>query len=128
MKVQAVLNYSTVPKSQLPRKLVVPCPLSNVQCLCYVLISRSLFSLHSATQHSSQHSKQYKPSTQQHLHLHTAQLHTAHCRDKYTSYNTYTLYLIMSPLRLHIFVCFMAKSAFWRVFWALAPYTGVGPI
>jgi len=38
----------------------------------------------------------------------------------------------MSPLRRHIFVCFMAKSAF---FWgggegvsALAPYTRVGPI
>ena len=30
--------------------------------------------------------------------------------------------------RRHIFVCFMAKSAFWRVFSALAPYTGVGPI
>ena len=34
----------------------------------------------------------------------------------------------MSPLRRHIFVCFMAKSAFWRGFSALAPYTGVGPI
>jgi len=34
---------------------------------------------------------------------------------------------IMSPLRRHIFVCFMAKSAFWRGFSALAPYTGVGP-
>jgi len=30
--------------------------------------------------------------------------------------------------RQHIFVCFMAKSAFWRGFSALAPYTGVGPI
>ena len=30
--------------------------------------------------------------------------------------------------RRHIFVCFMAKSAFWRGFSALAPYTGVGPI
>ena len=36
--------------------------------------------------------------------------------------------LFMSPLRRHIFVCFMAKSAFWRGFSALAPYTGVGPI
>ena len=36
--------------------------------------------------------------------------------------------LIMSPLRRHIFVCFMAKSAFWRGFSALAPYTGVVPI
>jgi len=35
--------------------------------------------------------------------------------------------VIMSPLRRHIFVCFMAKSAFWRCFSALAPYTGVGP-
>jgi len=35
---------------------------------------------------------------------------------------------IMSPLRRHIFVCFMAKSAFWRGFSALAPYTGVGRI
>ena len=34
----------------------------------------------------------------------------------------------MSPLRRHIFVCFMAKSAFWRGFAALAPYTGVEPI
>jgi len=24
--------------------------------------------------------------------------------------------IVMSPLRRHIFVCFMAKSAFWRVF------------
>jgi len=31
----------------------------------------------------------------------------------------------MSPLRRHIFVCFMAKSTFWRGFSALAPYTGV---
>jgi len=31
-------------------------------------------------------------------------------------------------LRRHIFVCFMAKSAFCRGFSALAPYTGVGPI
>jgi len=38
------------------------------------------------------------------------------------------LLLFMSPLRRHIFVCFMAKSAFWRGFSALAPYTGVGPI
>jgi len=30
--------------------------------------------------------------------------------------------------RRHIFVCFMTKSAFWRGFSALAPYTGVGPI
>jgi len=30
--------------------------------------------------------------------------------------------------RRHIFVCFMAKSALWRGFSALAPYTGVGPI
>jgi len=30
--------------------------------------------------------------------------------------------------RRHIFVCFMAKSAFWRGFSTLAPYTGVGPI
>jgi len=30
--------------------------------------------------------------------------------------------------RRHIFVCFMAKSAFLRGFSALAPYTGVGPI
>ena len=37
-------------------------------------------------------------------------------------------YLFMSPLRQHLFVCFMAKSAFWRGFSALAPYTGVGPI
>jgi len=36
--------------------------------------------------------------------------------------------IFMSPLRRHIFVCFMAKSAFWRGFSALAPYTGVGPI
>jgi len=36
--------------------------------------------------------------------------------------------LFMSPLRRHIFVCFVAKSAFWRCFSALAPYTGVGPI
>ena len=28
----------------------------------------------------------------------------------------------------HICFCFMAKSAFWRGFSALAPYTGVGPI
>jgi len=28
--------------------------------------------------------------------------------------------IVMSPLRRHIFVCFMAKSAFW-VFSALAP-------
>ena len=33
----------------------------------------------------------------------------------------------MSPLRWRIFVCFMAKSAFW-FFSALAPYKGVGPI
>jgi len=39
-----------------------------------------------------------------------------------------TCSVIMSPLRRHIFVCFMAKSAFWRGFSALAPYTGVGPI
>ena len=38
------------------------------------------------------------------------------------------LVVVMSPLRRHIFVCFMAKSAFWRGFSALAPYTGVGPI
>jgi len=36
--------------------------------------------------------------------------------------------IIMSPLRRHIFVCFMAKSAFWAGFLALAPYIGVGPI
>ena len=36
--------------------------------------------------------------------------------------------IIMSPLGDIIFVCFMAKSAFWRGFSALAPYTGVGPI
>jgi len=36
--------------------------------------------------------------------------------------------LFMSPLRRHIFVCFMAKSAFLRGFSALAPYSGVGPI
>jgi len=36
--------------------------------------------------------------------------------------------LFMSPLRRHIFVCCMAKSAFWRGFSALAPDTGVGPI
>jgi len=36
--------------------------------------------------------------------------------------------IFMSPLRRHIFVCFMAKSAFWRGFSALAPYTGLGPI
>jgi len=30
--------------------------------------------------------------------------------------------------RRHICFCFMAKSAFWRGFSALAPYTGVGPI
>jgi len=35
------------------------------------------------------------------------------------------LFFFMSPLRRHIFVSFMAKSAF---FSALAPYTGVGPI
>ena len=39
-----------------------------------------------------------------------------------------SLLFFMSPLRRHIFVCFMAKSAFWRGFSALAPYTGVGPI
>jgi len=38
------------------------------------------------------------------------------------------MFFIMSPLRRHIFVCFTAKSAFWRGFSALAPYTGVGPI
>ena len=38
------------------------------------------------------------------------------------------VHLFMSPLRRHIFVCFMAKSAFWIGFSALAPYTGVGPI
>jgi len=31
----------------------------------------------------------------------------------------YLLVIIMSPLRRHIFVCFMAKSAFWRGFSAL---------
>ena len=36
--------------------------------------------------------------------------------------------VVMSPLRRHIFVCFMAKSAFWKGFSALAPYTGVRPI
>ena len=30
--------------------------------------------------------------------------------------------------RRHICFCFVAKSAFWRGFSALAPYTGVGPI
>ena len=40
----------------------------------------------------------------------------------------YSPCIVMSPLRRHIFVCFMAKSAFWRGFSALAPYTGVGPI
>ena len=30
--------------------------------------------------------------------------------------------------RRHIFVCFMPKSAFWRAFSTLDPYTGVGPI
>jgi len=29
--------------------------------------------------------------------------------------------IIMSPLRRHIFVCFMAKSAFWEGFSALSP-------
>ena len=38
------------------------------------------------------------------------------------------LLVVMSPLRRHIFVCFMAKSAFLGGFSALAPYTGVGPI
>jgi len=36
--------------------------------------------------------------------------------------------VIYVAARRHIFVCFMAKSAFWRGFSALAPYTGVGPI
>jgi len=36
--------------------------------------------------------------------------------------------LIYVAARRHILVCFMAKSAFWRGFSALAPYTGVGPI
>jgi len=31
------------------------------------------------------------------------------------------IYLVMSPLRRNIFVCFMAKSAFLGGFWALAP-------
>ena len=42
--------------------------------------------------------------------------------------NFYVCLLIMSPLRRHIFVCFMAKLAFLGGFSALAPYTGVGPI
>ena len=41
---------------------------------------------------------------------------------------TLRMIFFMSPLRRHIFVCFMAKSAFWRGFSALAPYTWVGPI
>ena len=45
----------------------------------------------------------------------------------YMFYRCFFLFF-MSPLRRHIFVCFMAKSAFWRGFSALAPYTGVGPI
>jgi len=56
------LQFQT-PKSRLTRtwrKLVVPCPLSNVQCLCYTCIlcvwSLLVFSLDSATQHSSQRS------------------------------------------------------------------------
>jgi len=44
------------------------------------------------------------------------------------AHHIYHSFIIMSPLRRHIFVCFMAKSAFWRGFSALAPYTGVGPI
>jgi len=36
--------------------------------------------------------------------------------------------LIYVAARRHICFCFMAKSAFWRGFSALAPYTGVGPI
>jgi len=54
------------PKSKLPGKLPikswlshVPCPMSNVSVIFYVLISWSLFSLHSATQYSSQHSLNY---------------------------------------------------------------------
>jgi len=47
---------------------------------------------------------------------------------KYESMNWLTLTLLfMSPLRRHIFVCFITKSAFWSGFSALAPYTGVGP-
>ena len=37
-------------------------------------------------------------------------------------------WLIYVAARRHICFCFMAKSAFWRGFSALAPYTGVGPI
>ena len=32
--------------------------------------------------------------------------------------------VVMSPLRRHIFVCFMAKSAFWRGFSALSVHRG----
>jgi len=39
-----------------------------------------------------------------------------------------TVYYIYVAARRHICFCFMAKSAFWRGFSALAPYTGVGPI
>jgi len=45
-----------------------------------------------------------------------------------TVLETSLILIIMSPLRRHIFVCFMAKSAFLGGFSALAPYTGVGPI
>jgi len=38
------------------------------------------------------------------------------------------LVVVLLIVVVHIFVCFMAKSAFWRGFSALAPYTGVGPI
>ena len=40
----------------------------------------------------------------------------------------FIFFFIYVAARRHIFVCFMAKSAFWRGFSALAPYTGVGPI
>ena len=36
------------------------------------------------------------------------------------------LVVVLLIVVVHIFVCFMAKSAFWRGFSALAPYTGVG--
>ena len=43
------------------------------------------------------------------------------------SSSSYSLRLYVAARR-HICFCFMAKSAFWRGFSALAPYTGVGPI
>ena len=55
----------------------------------------------------------------------SVQLIFSHCLQIHIS-NASSLF--MSPLRRHIFVCFMAKSAFFGGFSALAPYTGVGPI